>query len=1115
MKKVARGITALLVLVLLLIGAPVALLAWVGNPWPPGGLDEIQLFTSRALTGLIAVVAWAAWTQMSACILIETVAAIRGTDAGHISFATGSQQQFARVLVTSVAALGFGASTAARTADAQPAAPTHTVSATAHIHQIHHTQQAQRGQIAEPRPQGPQVEVEAPSTLWKLAEAHTGDGTRWRELLDLNRGAHLPDGTTLSSSTQTIPAGTTLTLPAGTHPPAAKRNAHRVEKPDPGRSHRRDEKSYTVQTGDTLWDIAEEELGDPTRYPDLVEASRDTRQPGGQRLVDPDHIEPGWDITIPAQTGRTDTKDEQPRETEKPAPHKPARSESAEKADQNKQREDHLDDRTDTLRETKSPRDEQAPGSGQAERTRPEAAEQNPSVHPGDRQSEQATGRADSAQEEETQSSIAPWLLAGLTGGGVLLAGALVIGLQERRRRQSRARRPGRAIAAPDPELAPVEKSIIATGTTAAATVEWLDEAMRRLAAWAHETHTTMPPVAAVELREDTVTLHLSGEAHLPAPWQGTPDRLHWHCTTKRAADELGPHTGWVEAPYPLLVTIGHTDDGGMWLLNCEELGSLTIAGDPSRGRDLARHLVAQLAVNPWSRHVDIDCIGIAAETTQLSDRIRFHTPGPEADMAVEDSIAATLDTLKRAQAHNTDTSTGRTGQIDEDVWPARMILVDATHAPNQLSELLNLTAGHAGHTGTSIVLAGHDAAATMTLRVTAAGRVHLEHQGLDLAAVGLTAEEAHGCGLLYAQSNNLEDTDVTHDEDAEERTCHSDRTGALRSEHTHPRTITEDEAGGLLTSLLELDDAEYTRAAPVTPEDLKALAPRVPEGVRAQVEADDPALDDDVAAWFDPDSWRPKLAVLGKVKVTAHGKPLATSKAYCTEVVAYLATQDHRKNGVTRDQVGRAFLLDDPVQVRKYLNMVRGWLGTNPSTRKPHLPNADESPASKTRGTYVYQLDDGLLVDKDLFRRLRQRGMARGGAEGTRDLSRALQLVSGRPFDDQRPNGWSWLVDTGDEPHLTAMIADTALTVITRCLAEKDLDQARAIAEIALLATPYEENTQLALACINGAAGDADEAARILREKVYNRADGADHPPEDLSQRTRTILKNQDWLAS
>ena len=462
-------------------------------------------------------------------------------------------------------------------------------------------------------------------------------------------------------------------------------------------------KSYTVKPGDTLWDIAEEKLGDPTRYPELFDASRDTIQPGGKRLVDPDHIEPGWAITIPAQnaqTSRPDTTQEHARD-----PTNPRGQGGAEGV--------HQEGRP----EQTARRPTRTTGSRRAARNRPpgRVSQSTPVRRPRSRArqaptpSEQATGRADSA-EEATQSAATPWLLAGLTGGGVLLAGALLIGLQERRRRQSRARRPGRAISEPDSDLAPVEKSIIAIGSTTAATVAWLDEALRRLAAWAHETKSPMPPVAAVELHEDTVTLHLSGEAHLPAPWEGTPDRLHWHCTTHLEVDDLGPRTGWVEAPYPLLVTIGHTDDGAMWLLNCEELASLSITGDPTRGRDLARHLAAQLAVNPWSRQVDIDCIGIAAETTQLSDRIRFHAPGPEAEVAVEDTLAATIGTLKRAQAHDTDTSTGRTGQIDEDVWPARVLFVDASEAPDQLEELLNMIAGHPGRTGTSIVLAGDNA---------------------------------------------------------------------------------------------------------------------------------------------------------------------------------------------------------------------------------------------------------------------------------------------------------------------------------------------------------------------------------------------------------------------
>ena len=38
---------------------------------------------------------------------------------------------------------------------------------------------------------------------------------------------------------------------------------------------------YVVKPGDTLSEIAEAKLGDPMRYPELFEASRDTVQPDG------------------------------------------------------------------------------------------------------------------------------------------------------------------------------------------------------------------------------------------------------------------------------------------------------------------------------------------------------------------------------------------------------------------------------------------------------------------------------------------------------------------------------------------------------------------------------------------------------------------------------------------------------------------------------------------------------------------------------------------------------------------------------------------------------------------------------------------------------------------
>ncbi len=63
--------------------------------------------------------------------------------------------------------------------------------------------------------------------------------------------------------------------------------------------------SYTVKRGDTLSEIALEELGNGHAYPRIFKASRATIQPDGRKLKDPDLILPGWKLTIPADKVKT------------------------------------------------------------------------------------------------------------------------------------------------------------------------------------------------------------------------------------------------------------------------------------------------------------------------------------------------------------------------------------------------------------------------------------------------------------------------------------------------------------------------------------------------------------------------------------------------------------------------------------------------------------------------------------------------------------------------------------------------------------------------------------------------------------------------------------------
>jgi len=57
---------------------------------------------------------------------------------------------------------------------------------------------------------------------------------------------------------------------------------------------------YRVRSGDTLWAIADRVLGDPFRWPEVWRKNAGKRMSDGARFTDPDRIQPGWVLALPA-----------------------------------------------------------------------------------------------------------------------------------------------------------------------------------------------------------------------------------------------------------------------------------------------------------------------------------------------------------------------------------------------------------------------------------------------------------------------------------------------------------------------------------------------------------------------------------------------------------------------------------------------------------------------------------------------------------------------------------------------------------------------------------------------------------------------------------------------
>jgi nucleoid-associated protein YgaU len=607
LRALTRGVASLAALAALLGGLPILLSSWGRLPGSPSA-DWWDRLSDTAVSDttvfvVLTLAAWIAWATFAAAVVVEFVAGIRGIQAPRIAFA-GPFQRSARPLVAGVLLMLSLLQSAGPSYASVPRAIAATLTPTSFAHQSPQPGHVFEVTIAsartthdassadettptnDPQDAATVIEVERGDSPWSLAEAHLGDGLRWRELYEINRGLPQPDGRSWTNPELIVP-GWQLRLPSELQVPAPQ---------SPVETTHAAEVVHVVQRGDTLSSIADHYLGDPTRYPELFEANVDRVQPDGRRLTDPDLIVVGWNLVI---TTAQESATEEPG-TDPGAPAEP------------EQTTEVIETETapsETPPTTTPPRTTAAPPTPTTTTALPAPATTAPAP---------VVSVPASPSDRETPTSSngggATPVLVGLAGATALSTGLALRLRWLRRRRATR----GSAVAA----VIPGDAEIAVVAAADVPLVRWAGQQIAALIRDLDPRKVTGAPLA-VELSEQAgieILWDAPQQASTVGAWRaadgGWAWRLDYDPESPVPPDEL-------PAGIPALVTIGQRE-GRQLLIDLEAFGTIAVAGPPECTAAFLRSIALELAcgndlADAYVSIVDVDVDPLVAPRHRLT----------------------------------------------------------------------------------------------------------------------------------------------------------------------------------------------------------------------------------------------------------------------------------------------------------------------------------------------------------------------------------------------------------------------------------------------------------------------------------------------------------------
>jgi hypothetical protein len=530
---------------------------------------------------------------------------------------------------------------------------------------------------------------------------------------------------------------------------------------------------------ESLWEIAENHLGDGRRYAEIYEMNKDRVQPDGAQLTIASLIRPGWILRMPrdaygpgieaaAQAATASAEQSGPAAQGTPGAHAGAGDQApgaggaaplaggSAAAGDAAAGDAAAGDAAAGDAATGNAVTGNAAGDPVAGNSAPAAQPAAGPVQPGERDL--------AAQGSHASGSQGPLPYPYELSAASLLAAGLLAALGRRRREQLWRRAFGQRIAAPDGAAA-VAESALRIGADEPS-VRLLDVGLRQLSQALASQDKTLPAVFAAHIGAENLDLWVApADPSPPLPWTAADGGAVWRLPLGAVTEAGLDGANRVLAPYPGLVSIG-TNETGRILVDLEVAHGLVAVRGPHRVVQAAlAALAVELATNRWSDQMRITLVGFGAELAMIApDRVTAVATLDEALPPLQARAAEVEQAL--AESGRDSVLTGRAQTADAQTWAPHYLIMAAPPTPTQRERLLTL-ARTRHRTALGFVIAGDIRGATWTWEVTEDGRLRAGVLGFDLTAQLLPADQ-YGAVLelfrLATQSQGVDLTDPSDD---------------------------------------------------------------------------------------------------------------------------------------------------------------------------------------------------------------------------------------------------------------------------------------------------------------------------------------------------------------